>query len=477
MITIKLPYSVSNANKDMILALIKQQNSAIKYLFNRIQDSPEPLTQKELTALTHKINHTEIIDSWFKQSAVYKAQSINGSYKTKIKEILEYNEENLGAKRKLPSVVFGGRNLFFKRSEKKIKKSEYVLEKLIPLCSIGQSINYGNRKFRLKIIENNFIIFQPNKEMKIKLILPHLRKNYSKILSKLQELTENKKIPVQFEIDLKFIHITYDENLFQSSVYNPIPNRYMAIDLNPNYVGYSIIDWKSETENKIIKTGIISIKNINDSQKSVHKSSNSPENLYWNNKREHEVFQISKELVSIAKKHQIERFGLEDLSMKSCDKGRGKNFNRLLNNLWSQEKFSANLIKRLNLSGIKPIKIMAQYSSFVGNMLNQNYPDPVASSIEINRRVYKYYHRIDFKDPVIFPSFKGCKSALVKSLEEIDERLIKLLQDSKDWKDFYYRVKNSGLKYRVPLDRFRYKVFRLFHGKSLISQFLDFSMI
>jgi hypothetical protein len=461
----------------MILGLMKQQNSAIKYLFNRIQDSPEPLTQRELTSLTHKINNTELIDSWFKQSAVYKALSVNASHRTKIKEILEYNDENPGEKKKLPSVIFGGKDLFFKRLKRKIKKSEFALEKLMPLCSIGESLQSGNRKFRFKVIEDNSVIFQPNKETKIKLILPHLRKNYSKIIPRLQELTENKKIPIQFEIDLKFIYITYDENLIKRSVYKPILSRYMAIDLNPNYVGYSIIDWRSETEKEIIKTGIISIKQINDSQKSVYRSSDNSENLYWNNKREHEVFQISKELVNIALTHQVERFGLEDLSMKSCDKSRGKNYNRLVNNFWSQEKFSANLIKRLNIIGIKSLKVTANYSSFVGNMLNQDYPDPVASSIEINRRLYKYYHRINFKDPVIFPSFKGCKSALIKSLEEIDKRLTKLFQDSKDWKDFYYRVKNSGLRYRVPLDRFRYKVFRLFHGKSFISQFIDFSMI
>jgi len=475
MVTIKFPYKVSNCNKGTILSLIKQQNNAIRYLFNRIKDFSEPPTQKQLTIQINQINHINI-DSWFKRSAIYKALAVNVSHQTKIKETLEYNKENLGAKKRLPSVIFGGRKLFFKRSEKKIKRSEFNLEKLMPLCSIGEAFQCGNRKFRFKIIENNSIIFQPDRTTKIEINLSHLRKNYSKILSRLQEFTENKKIPVQFEIDLKFIYMTYDEKFLQNSVYNFIPDRYMAIDLNPNYVGYSVIDWKSETEEEIIKTGVISIKEINDFQKETHQSSNSSENLYWNNKREYEVFQISKELVNIAETYQVERFGLEDLSIKSCDKGRGKKFNQLVNNFWSQEKFSANLIKRLNLSGIKPIKIMAQYSSFVGNILNQDYPDPVASSIEINRRVYKYFHRLDFKDPVIFPSFKGCKSALIKSLEEINKRLSELLQDSKDWKDFYYRVKNSGLRYRVPLDRFRYKVFRLFHEKALIDHYSVFSV-
>jgi hypothetical protein len=30
--------------------------------------------------------------------------------------------------------------------------------------------------------------------------------------------------------------------------------------MNPNYIGWSIIDWKSESEFKVVKSGIYSIK-------------------------------------------------------------------------------------------------------------------------------------------------------------------------------------------------------------------------
>ena len=474
MITIKLPYKTSNSNKDMILSLLEQQNHAIKYLFNRMQDATETFSQKDLTRLTKKINNIPLIDSWFKQSSIYKAQSLYDVFNKKTKEIIEYNKKHPGIKEKLPSIIFGGKNLFNKRAEKKIKRSEFNLKKLMPLNSIGQRESYGNRKFRLRIIENNSVLFQPDRKTKITLDLPHLRKNYKKTLNILQDLAEDKKLPIQFELDLKFVYITYDEYFLQSPLFIPVLNRFMTIDLNPNYVGYSIIDWKSEAEKIILKTGIVSIKSINDNQKKTHETSDNLKNLYWNNKRKHEIFQISKMLTNLAKTYRVEIFGLEDLSIESCDKCRGKTFNRLVNNFWLQEKFASNLIKRLNIAGIKSVKLIAMYSSFIGNMLNRNQPDPVAASIEINRRLYKYLHR---EKPVIFPSFKVCKDALIKSLEETDKRLAKFLQDSKDWIDFYKRVKSSKLRYRATLDQFRYKVFRLNHGKSLVEYLTGFSII
>ena len=40
-----------------------------------------------------------------------------------------------------------------------------------------------------------------------------------------------------------------------------ISNRVMSIDMNPNYIGWSIINWKTESDFNIIKSGVISIKN------------------------------------------------------------------------------------------------------------------------------------------------------------------------------------------------------------------------
>ncbi|MBO6273682.1 hypothetical protein J6O48_13035 [bacterium] len=60
--------------------------------------------------------------------------------------------------------------------------------------------------------------------------------------------------------------------------------------MNPNYIGWSIIDWKSESEFNIVKSGLISIKQLNDKDlKFKGFSSESKERKYITNKRNYEI--------------------------------------------------------------------------------------------------------------------------------------------------------------------------------------------
>jgi len=62
--------------------------------------------------------------------------------------------------------------------------------------------------------------------------------------------------------------------------------------MNPNYIGWSIVDWKSETEFKLVKSGIYSIKTLNDKDFKLKKKklkSSSPERIYLSNKRNYET--------------------------------------------------------------------------------------------------------------------------------------------------------------------------------------------
>jgi len=62
--------------------------------------------------------------------------------------------------------------------------------------------------------------------------------------------------------------------------------------MNPNYIGWSIVDWKSSLEFKVVKSGIYSIKDLNDKDfdlKGKHLNSSSPEMKYISNKRQYET--------------------------------------------------------------------------------------------------------------------------------------------------------------------------------------------
>jgi len=67
----------------------------------------------------------------------------------------------------------------------------------------------------------------------------------------------------------------------------------LALDLNPNYIGWSIVDWKSSSNFKLIKSGIYSIKILNDKDfnlKNKHLDSSSKYRKYIINKRHYEIF-------------------------------------------------------------------------------------------------------------------------------------------------------------------------------------------
>jgi len=497
MITIKLPYTSSKSNKEIILKLMKQQNSCMHHIFNKIKNSENSLNQKDLTVLVNSMNNINEIDSWFKQSAVFVANSKYGALKENVKQIENYNKENPSNKKKVPnSVLFGGKKLFIDRVLKKIKKKDFKLMRLDPLISVGEACKEGNRKYLFDVIENNLIMFYPDRRTEIEIRLPKLRKNYKRDLYKIQNLVENKKMPVQIGIDLSHIYISYDENNLKENVCCPIYKRFMAIDMNPNEIGYSIVDWIDENNFNIVTTGILSIRKINDEQFKLRAPSNDPRNIYLNNKREYEIFEISKELAEIARHYQVSAFGLENLDLYSKDYTKGNKNNRLINNFWAYNIFSKNLIKRLVINGIKYYEVPAAYSSFIGNLIHNNYPDAAAASIEINRRVYLSFMgdvstkaRVKFhglkknkikarpKKIAIFPEFKGVKDALIHTLEVMNLRPLKSLTDSDSWKDLYSKVKNFKLRYRVSLDLFKFEVFSLGNRKSLVQSMGCFSII
>lgn len=62
--------------------------------------------------------------------------------------------------------------------------------------------------------------------------------------------------------------------------------------MNPNYIGWSIVDWKSESEFYVIKSGVYSIKKLNDKDFDLkHKgySSESKQRKYISDKRNFET--------------------------------------------------------------------------------------------------------------------------------------------------------------------------------------------
>lgn len=247
-------------------------------------------------------------------------------------------------------------------------------------------------------------------------------------------------------------------------------NRVLAIDMNPNYIGWSIVDWHDERDFEVVKTGCYSFKDLNDKQfalkltKKQRKelkreerltltSKSKIKNVYFNNKRKHEIIEVAKDLMNVAKQQQCELVVVEDLNLKSQDRSKGRNLNRLCNSFFIRNAFVNNLNKRCNIDGIRFLKVVPQYSSFIGNFLYRslNLPDPILASIEIGRRGYEfnaqYVEKCKEKQKNIMqPNLKKFDDLISKSLEEFSVK-----ENFKDLISLYYVFKkDSGMMYRVP---------------------------
>ena len=448
-ITLKIKYH--SQNKEEILNYIKNYNNVVKFTYNRLLENGN-LKTKEITVLQKSMNNI-FIDSHFKNSAIFDS-----------KALIKRNENN--------KIIFGGKKLFLERTNGKISKEEYEIQKLIPLFSVGESLYKGNRKF--SIIDDNCILFKSTRNEHFILELECVGKNYKTYLNKLIKLQDNKKTPITYKLDTEYIYITFDLNELKNTdkKEEKVKDRYFSIDMNPNYVGYTIIDWKSSEEYKVIDKGAISLKKLNDYDNSLKGkgfSSDSKERKYVSNKRNYEVIDISHKLVKIAEHFKCEYFVMEDLSIPSKNNGKGKKFNKLCNQQWCRNVFVNQIKKMCKLNDIGILEVIPNYSSFIGNMIyrKENLPDFVLSSIEISRRGYEFNHQYILKDKeqkknIVYGNFDENRLIYSQSLEEIGINI-----GFSSFQELYDKIKNSKTRYRVSLDDLKEsRVFSKFNIKS-----------
>ena len=420
--TIKLPIVYSNKDDlNIISEYTRLQNNVIRIAYNRFR---EGLSEKEIRLFLKTMNlnsESIVIDSWFIQSGIYKA-----------KEMYSKDHESFKSSGNFPKRIFGSKNNLIKRSKNLIDKETYKNNRSLPLLIIGEAPKKGNRKFNftnLSIIE-----FKPFLKCKISISLPKLRNNYKKDLSLLIKFSNRNQLPYQIQLSKNFIWITFDENKLHElekeennsiKSTNCIKNRYCGIDLNPNYIGFSVKD-----EDKIIYTELISLKNLTGKNASF-------------NKLDHETKEIFHYIGRKLKSLQVEYVFLEDLKFDSKSKKKGKGFNRLTINQWNRNTPYSILSKHFKS---KIFKVNAAYSSTIGNCL-YDYPDPINASLEIGRRGFEVIIlKKKNKEGVssFYPEFN-----LLKMREEIRNQTTHLELNS--WKELHSFLKNSKLMYRIPL--------------------------
>ena len=443
---LKIKYQTDNESLDIIQDYMKQYSSVQHFVYNRIQEGK---SQKDIKQQVKQLNNVNLLDSWFIQCSFYDIPKVD-------------------------KVIFGGKKNYFQRLKNIISKEQFKLKRLSPIYSIGEVVNKsvkGNRKFHIEQDLEN-IIFKPNRKLNINLQLIGLNKR-KQILSKLYQKQERKEIKIAYKLDLEYIYVIFEETDIYNYETKFIKNRVLSLDLNPNYIGWSIVDWKSENEFNVIKSGVYSIKKLNDKDfdlKNKGYSTESSERKYISDKRNFETLQIVKNIINKSIYYKCQIISIEDLCIKSKDLDKGKRFNKLVNNSWCRNTFVNNLTKRCNIHNIKLLKVKPEYSSFIGNFLYRslNLPDMILSSIEIGRRGYEFYNQYisktkDIKKNIIRPNLSMFNKLYLKSLEEF-----KLQPIYKDLIELYYFFKKSKIKYRLSIDDFNLQFSRFTSSKSYI---------
>lgn len=450
-VTLKIKYTVAKDDFNIILKYIKNYNSVLRFTYNRLTEGIK--STKDLTVEQHRMSNV------FTQSHLFNSAQYNA------KAVYQLNKDNKG--------IFGGKKLFLERVNNKISKEEFQLKRLAPLYSVGESMYRGNRLF--KIIDENNILFKPCRDVKINLNLNSSGSNYKKKLRQLIKLQDTKQIPISYKLDLEYIYIIFDNSRIESNFYKTKKNRVISVDMNPNYLGYSVVDWKSESEYHIIDKGVFDISLINEKENALKCSSDDKRKLYIKNKRDYEIIKIAHTLFDLAKHYKCEVFAVEELNMKTKDLNKGKKLNKLINNQWNRNKFVAVLKKLVNSSSTVLINVKPEYSSILGNLIyrEEHLPDMILSSIEIGRRGIEFQNQYllnikECKKNIIQPDFELVKERISKSLEELNVQ-----SQFQNFQELYSILKKSKVKYRFLLENSNIsRVFRKNYKKSYVKLYI-----
>lgn len=490
MLTLK--FKIKHNYISQIIEYQRQYSILLHYAFNYMnrQNKLDSLFNyqkgsSKLITYLKSLQNIDLMNSWFIQCAVNEAYQMIKNYQIKIDqynqkirkkdELLNKQKLNYIEKKQLkqlnklkyPKVIFGGRKNFINRIKHKITKDQFKLNKLSPLYSIGTAKPYkGNQKFRISSDLQN-IIFQPKCKLKYWLKLIGVSKGYKDILSKLYIRQQNKDLPITFKLSNQYIYISFDQKQLYKDQFNyqKIKDRYLAIDLNPNYIGYVIIDWVSSDQFNIIDKGVYSFKQLNNIYNDLNKRK------YLTNKRHYQIIEVAKNLINKCLYYKVQNFIIEDLNIPSKDLFKGTNLNRLINNQWIRRDFINNIKKKCNIFKINYLEILPQYSSFTGNIIfrSLNLPDQILSSIQLSRRGYQFRHQYILKNKPLNKNIvkidinndKVYKDLFIKSVE-VEFNIKEHFKDIIDC--YYYFKRNSKLLYRVSLDNYS-SYFREFSTK------------
>ena len=416
--------------------ILKEQkvfSNIVRLSFNRFQDG---FKEKDIRSFLK--DKFECWNSWFVQCGIKIGQQLFQKHKDK-------------------KIIFGGKHNLKQYLKKFISKEQFKEKRLFPINIQGEKLYKGNRLFDFYFDENEIVFKLSREDHRIlKFKTPH--KKIKNNLTRLQELIDKKQITITVSLTKSDIYLTFDESkIVDCNFKNLKTNRVLGIDMNPNYIGMSVLEFDENNEFKILEKKVFDLSKLT---KKSGKSSSDKKSKYLVNKLRFETIQIAHDICNLVDYWKCDKVVIEDLSIRTSDKGHGRFFNRLCNNIWNRNLF-VNKLKSLSLlCNFSLVEVNPCYSSFIGNIMygNENTPDMVAASIEIARRGYRKFEKSWF-----YPNIKD---------ERIDEPWKQTLSGFDNWKSAFQEIKKSKVKYRFLLqDYVQNAVFSKFYSQKLLFKY------
>ena len=378
-------------------------SSIVRYCFNRFQDG------KVYKEIYQDIAEKFDINCHLKNSSLRNAQGL-----------FKINKDK--------KIRFGK---FFRFQRGLISKEELKDSRNTGIISEGEMNQKGNRLFKIDVENHKFIYKRACKEHYDLKIVEKLSDKRRNILSKLEILLSEKKIPVTIRLKKDHVYLSYDEKVVEKEKQfkGLFKNRVLGIDLNPNYFGISIIEFNHRDKQRVIHKVVIDLNELQKKSK---------------NKIHHELYEINHHILKLCKQWHVSKLAIEDLKFKS-DKFWSKDLNKLCKNKFRYSFVKSHLTTLCNVYGVEFIEVNAAYSSIIGNFIHgsESCPDIVAASIEIARRAY-----YRFQKGWIYPKIvndQRIQQVLGNQWKE------ELRLDYMSWKGLSGIIKKSKLKYRFQL--------------------------
>lgn len=330
---------------------------------------------------------------------------------------------------------------------------------------VGAASDNGNLNFDFSELDKGLVIYKPNKGKKIEISFYGAYK-YLKELTILKEMALAGLISITVRVSSHHIYITFDEEILngyavdvkarkkeyaeirelnlpdeelkdaikqvtlkyyaeqrQRMLVDKIPNRVFAIDLNPKYIGWAILDPDGNGGYIVIASGIYDLSYLS---KKLGKKSSSVAQKKQNNKRKTEIQKLIVKMFRKIKHYKCSVFACEDLDFKTKDKVMSelsREARRQANNVWNRTLIMNGVTKYCHERGVELRKVNSYLSSFIGNIQHE-LVDPANAAVEIGRRgLYKYVKGSTILPPMTARDFETLASIYSKmGYEERDLR-------------------------------------------------------